>query len=160
MKADLNMVFDRTGEDVKKATELRLKIQSGETLTADETVIFERGALTLSTMTRISLSYKAVADILNNYGYYVGETSHPSSWGQTEVLYNNLYMGFLNDCKHLLNAFWANVSTPKPPNYLFGFNEVNAIEQIAVDVNDKIPDLEGSFKYCNEINCGEGVLFQ
>ena len=160
MKANLNMVIDRTADDVKQAFELRKKIQSKETLTADETVIFERGALTLSTLTRISLAYKAVADILNGYGYYTGDTSHPSSWSKTEKLYNNLYMGFLNDCKHLLNAFWGNESTPDPPNYLFGFNEVNAIEQIAVDVNDKIPDMEGSFKFCGEINCGEGVLFQ
>ena len=86
MKANLNMVIDRTADDVKQAIPLREKIQSGETLSADETVIFERGALTLSTLTRISLAYNAVADILNSYGYYTGDTSHPSSWRKTEIL--------------------------------------------------------------------------
>lgn len=66
----MNMIFDRTMEDVDKARRTLKKIQNYEQITEEEKESLKRGFLTEETLSRILSKISYLVDSLKELGYY------------------------------------------------------------------------------------------
>lgn len=146
------MITDRTQNDVALAETLRLKIQSGATLTTVEANQFERGSCTNTMLNRIESAKNTLKTTMNANGYYFPMTY--KQWSVTDLFDFNAYTAFMKDIKTLRSQFYM-PNTPNAPDYLYGFREANAAEQIFVDVENYLSDMISNYRECGTFQCGE-----
>lgn len=150
----LEMIIDRTMSDVNNAKLLRLKIQSGQSLTESEQSAFERGACTITMLNRIENVQKTLAELLNKYAYRVS-VSTKTDWGYSDIFDNANYNRILNNLNVLKSAYYTYSSTPDTPGYIFGYEEANDIEKILSDIDGMITSMKNNFRECGTFNCGK-----
>ena len=151
------MITDRTQQDVSAAALLRLKIQSGQTLTDTEKTAFERGALTITTLNRIENKQKEIAELLKKYAYQHGITAK-TDWAYSDIMLLDEYNRILNNLTYLKTAFFVNPDTPETPTDLTDYKKTNAAEKILVDLEKLIEILKTNFKKCGTFQCGGDYL--
>ena len=152
----LSMITDRTAADVNTAAALRLKIQSGQTLTENEQGIFERGACTITMLNRVENAQKYLAEVLNGHSYKVSITN--KTWQNNQIFEYADYIRLLDNESTLKNAFAVYKDTPKTPDYLYGWQEANDIEKILIDIEALIGEMKKNFKKCGTFKCGGDIL--
>ena len=150
----LSMITDRTAADVENARILRRTVlQAGQTLTDVQKAAFERGSATNEMLNRIESAQKTVADLLNDYSYYV-KIVNKTDWQRNDII-QQADKRILSNLQKLKAAFYAYASTPSVPSYLYGYSEANAAEKILVDIESLIYKMEASFIYSsNDIYSG------
>lgn len=139
------MVTDRTQTDVETALQLKEKIKSGQPLSESENLMFERGFFTINTLNRIEEKQNELGQILNNYGYYNSTVN--KEWVNGDILSYVDYHRILNNLDELKNAFTVYQSTPQTPEYMYGYEEVNDIEKILVDIEELIGNMAEQFLF-------------
>lgn len=150
----LSMITDRTAADVMAANVLRLKIQSGLTLTTTETAAFERGTCTATMLNRIENAQKTLAETLRGSGYMVS-IENKTNLTATDIFGNADYRRLLENIALLRSAFYTYSSTPDTPGYIYGWKEANDIEKILKDIDDMIADMKSRYRECGTFSCGE-----
>lgn len=145
----LSMITDRTAADVENARILRRTVlQAGQTLTDVQKAAFERGSATNEMLNRIESAQKTVADLLNDYSYYV-KIVNKTDWQRNDII-QQADKRILNNLQKLKAAFYVYASTPSVPSYLYGYSEANAVEKILVDIESLICKMKASFIYSSD----------
>lgn len=149
------MIVDRTITDVEQAKEIRTKIQQGETITEEEIATFERGFCLRSTLNRIELKMAEIVSNLLFFGYPIDIVT--KTWTRTEIFDEEEHQRLLDNLDKLKTAFATFKTTPQTPTYMYGYQEMNAIEQILVDIEQLIMNMESQFLYSSSENYSGGM---
>mgnify|MGYP004587332429 FL=1 len=152
----LTMITDRTGTDAETAALLRLKVQSGQTLTSTENQAYERGICSVTMLNRIENAQKTLAEALISAGYMIRIQN--KTWTENDILYRADYNRILQNLDVLKNAFTVYASTPENPGFLYGWKEANEAEKILSDLDSAISDMKQNYKLCGKAKCGGGRL--
>ena len=152
----LTMITDRTGTDAETVALLRLKVQSGQTLTSTENQAYERGICSVTMLNRIENAQKTLAEALISAGYMIRIQN--KTWTENDILYRADYNRILQNLDVLKNAFTVYASTPENPGFLYGWKEANEAEKILSDLDSAISDMKQNYKLCGKAKCGGGRL--
>lgn len=152
----LIMITDRTGTDAETASILRLKVQSGQTLTSAENQVYERGICSVTMLNRIENAQKTLAEALISAGYMIHIQN--KTWTENDILYRADYNRILQNLDVLKNAFTVYASTPGNPGFLYGWKEANEAEKILSDLDSAVSDMKQNYKLCGKAKCGGGRL--
>ena len=151
------MITNRTQNDVDTAMLLRLKLESGQTLTEDETAVFLRGTCTNDMLNRLENKINELSLLLNKMGYPNTCVSYSDKhWANGMIFKHDDYQRLFDNLKKLKSSFYVFDSTPKTPTYLYGWKEANDIEQILVDIDKIITLMKGSFRKCGTFKSDQG----
>ncbi len=148
----LTMITDRTGTDAETAALLRLKVQSGQTLTSTENQAYERGICSVTMLNRIENAQKNLAEALISAGYMIRIQN--KTWTENDILYRADYNRILQNLDVLKNAFTVYASTPGNPGFLYGWKEANEAEKILSDLDSAVSDMKQNYKLCGKAKCG------
>lgn len=135
---NLNLIYDRTTEDVSAASSIRAKYQAlrdWSGLTEAEITQLERGMLTNVTLNRVANTVSMLASALNTAGYTVETTSQ--SFSETDRLKRSKYSVYLANVQTLRDAYYTLEETgalPKPEEKL-GYQGANTIEKVLADID-------------------------
>jgi len=167
----LEMVTDRTEEDVSNAKEIRRKyqnylaIQRGATnidsadaanLTTASKATLERGCLTINTINRVEAKQKELSKRLRGHLYQV-ETENTTDWAYEGIFTQKEHDRVLKNLDQLRKSFVVKGTTPSTPTYWYQWKNANAVEQILVDIEDNIDSMETLYSQCGTFECGEAV---
>lgn len=151
------MITNRTQNDVDTAMLLRLKLESGQTLTEDETAVFLRGTCTNDMLNRLENKINELSLLLNQIGYTNTCVAYSDNhWANGMIFEYSDYQRLFENLKKLRDSFYVLDSTPNNPTYLYGWKEANAIEQILVDIDEVITLMKGNFRKCGTFKSGQG----
>lgn len=158
---NLNLIYDRTTEDVSAASSIRAKYQAlrdWSGLTEAEITQLERGMLTNVTLNRVANTVSMLASALNAAGYTVETTSQ--SFSETDRLKRSKYSVYLANVQAIRDAIAVRVSTPELPasDAKLDFTDANDIEQILADVFRLCEWMTYSRKYCGTFAAGQTIL--
>lgn len=130
------MIYDRTQQDVDKASELfETKVKAFIPLTAEEEAIMERGRVTIDTLNRIENNQKYIHDALKQIGYSdLGVTN--KKWSGTEVFYDDDLKRLVDNTKILRDNFFVYSQNIENPSPYFRYTDFNNIEKLLDEMSD------------------------
>lgn len=150
------MIIDRTQADVDGALKIRDdKVKSFQALTDDEVTTLERGMFTINTLNRIEEKQTELKNLINGLGYWNTNITSKTDWVHTDFFTNSDFQRILDNENMLKNAFFIYKDTPDTPNISFHYDDINALEQILVDLDVMINDIKSNYRECGNFNCGE-----
>lgn len=157
----LNLIYDRTAEDVSAAGNIRAKYQAlrdWSGLTEAETAQLERGTLTNVTLNRVANAVSTLASALNAAGYTVETTSQ--SFSETDRLKRSKYSVYLTNVQTLRDAIAVRATTPELPaaDAKLDYVGANSIEKILADLDELLGWMTYSRKYCGTFAAGQTIL--
>lgn len=157
----LNLIYDRTAEDVSAAGNIRAKYQAlrdWSGLTEAETAQLERGTLTNVTLNRVVNAVATLTSALNAAGYTVETASQ--SFSETDRLKRSEYSAYLSNIQTLRDAIAVRASTPELPaaDAKLDYIGANDIEKILADLDELIGWMKYSQKYCGTFAAGQTIL--
>ena len=158
---NLNLIYDRTTEDVSTASSIRVKYQAlrdWSGLTEAEITQLERGMLTNVTLNRVANVVSMLASALNAAGYTVETTSQ--SFSETDRLKRSKYSVYLSNVQALRDAIAVRASTPELPaaGAKLDYVGANNIEKILADLDELLGWMTYSRKYCGTFAAGQTIL--
>lgn len=158
---NLNLIYDRTTEDVSAASSIRAKYQAlrdWSGLTEAEITQLERGMLTNVTLNRVANTVSMLASALNAAGYTVETTSQ--SFSETDRLKRSKYSVYLANVQAIRDAIAVRVSTPELPaaDAKLDYIGANNIEKILADLDELLGWMTYSRKYCGTFAAGQTIL--
>ena len=148
------MIFNRTTEDVATAKDLRAKLQSGETLTAEEAEALERGTLTVNTLNRIESKTAELKALFDEIGYYAGNVT-VKAWTYSQIFGIEDLERILANLDVLRRAYYIYKDTPDVPSARYHFQNINDIEKILFDLETMYEDMKSYIRECGTFECGE-----
>ena len=149
------MIVDRTNQDVQEALRIRReKVQKSEQLTDSEIEILERGMITINTLNRIENKQIELVHIINELGYYCPEISS-KEWTSDDIFNLSDLERLIENSEILRNAFLEYSTTPPKPSPLYHYKQINALEQILLDLETMQSDIISNYRECGTIECGE-----
>lgn len=143
----MNLIYDRTAEDVQTAQK-----QRGKVLTP------LKGCYNASDMNRVETAVKALAAELNSAGYKVEIT--PRTFAESDIIRRAQWAQYLENVQRLREAYYTLAETgelPKPEDKL-GYQGANTIEKILADIDLLIGWMKYSQKYCGTFAAGQTIL--
>lgn len=156
----LNLITDRTSEDVLEARRIRQKYTLGTPLTDDERQSFLaglKGAYNISDINRVNEAIRYVAGMLRENGYRVS-VADDIEWTRQGLFTQADWQRYLGNVRAIREALPLQDDTPKVPNTLFdrnGYRRANEIEQILLDVEKYIVQMLKAQFYSDELYSGE-----
>ncbi len=158
---NLNLIYDRTTEDVSAASSIRAKYQAlrdWSGLTEAEITQLERGMLTNVTLNRVANTVSMLASALNTAGYTVETTSQ--SFSETDRLKRSKYSVYLANVQTLRDAIAVRTTTPELPaaGAKRDYIGANNIEKILADLDELLGWMTYSRKYCGTFAAGQTIL--
>lgn len=155
---NLNLIFDRTQDDVEHANALVLKMQNGETLTEEEQTEYMaglKGRYNVADINRVNEAVRYVYSLLNSLGYITVVNAVDISQG--DIVTDEYVQTYINNVTNLYNAFVHYDSTPLPPTMddWIDLITANNIEKILTDLNDLAERILVSVRYSNTFYAGE-----
>lgn len=153
----ISMVTNRTQEDYETAKLLRLKLQTGVTLTDNEKQAFERGSCTTTMLNRIENAQKELATRLNSYGIPIS-ISNVTTWSYARLYYGNYSERVINNLKTLLSKVYKQYEMPKVPNEFLSIKNANDFEKLHENIEIRLDETSKNFKVCGQYTCGGGIF--
>lgn len=151
MAITLQMVTDRTEQDVIDATATVASVQAGGDVPDDYESL--KGRYNISDLNRVESAVQALTDEFTALGYSCPLVTKQWSYGD--------YFTQMDFDRYLANIAWLRglvaqqSTTPETPEHYKPYTNANAIEQILVDLNDALTRMQKSWYYSGEIYCGE-----
>lgn len=143
----MNLIFDRTAEDVRTARE-----QRGKVLTPF------KGCYNATDMNRVEAAVKALAAELNSAGYAV--TVNPVTYAESDIIRRSDFAAYLANVQTLRDAIAVRASTPELPaaDAKLDYVGANNIEKILADLDELLGWMTYSRKYCGTFAAGQTIL--
>lgn len=143
----MNLIFDRTAEDVRTARE-----QRGKVLTPF------KGCYNATDMNRVEAAVKALAAELNSAGYAV--TVNPVTYAESDIIRRSDFAAYLANVQTLRDAIAVRASTPELPaaDAKLDYVGANNIERILADLDELLGWMTYSRKYCGTFAAGQTIL--
>lgn len=156
----LNLITDRTLEDVLEARRIRQKYTDGTPLTDSERQSFLaglKGTYNTSDINRVNEAVRYVADVLRENGYKISVVDDVE-WTNQGLFTQADWERYLDNVRAIREVLPLQDDTPKVPSTLFernGYRRANDIEQILVDVERYVEQMIKAQFYSDEIYSGE-----
>ncbi len=143
----MNLIYDRTAEDVRTARE-----QRGKVLTP------LKGCYNATDMNRVAAAVTEIAAELNSAGYAV--TVNPRTYAESDIIRRSDFAAYLADVQAIRDAISVRESTPELPSAesKLDFGGANDIERILADVAELREWARFGQKYCGTFAAGQSVL--
>lgn len=152
----LNLITDRTQEDVNYA--LYLSTKKWDDMTEDEKVswVSLKGAYNASDLNRVAAAVNFIKDRLQENGYTF-EISTKTDWLVSDVPTSAQLEQYLQNILSLKEKFTVKPDTPPLPSSMENLDYVKAnhIEKVLVDFDFLISEMENACFYSGEIFGGE-----
>lgn len=143
----MNLVYDRTAEDVQTAQK-----QRGKVLTP------LKGCYNATDMNRVAAAVTEIAAELNSAGYAV--TVNPRTYAESDIIRRSDFAAYLANVQTLRDAIAVRASTPELPaaDAKLDFIGANNIEKILADLDELLGWMKYSQKYCGTFAAGQTIL--
>lgn len=143
----MNLIYDRTAEDVLTAQK-----QRGKVLTP------LKGCYNATDMNRVAAAVTEIAAELNSAGYAV--TVNPRTYAESDIIRRSDFAAYLANVQTLRDAIAVHASTPELPaaNAKLDFVGANNIEKILADLDELLSWMKYSRKYCGTFAAGQTIL--
>lgn len=153
----LNLITDRTIEDVNRVKELSAKRWSAMTAAEKAEYLSDmKGAYNASDLNRVGAAVEYIANRLNDNGYTVEVTAR-QNWTREDSPTAEDMASYIADVVAIRSALAVKPTTPAAPDdaYDLTYIEANNIEQIMLDVDALITTMMLSFVYCGMPYAGQ-----
>lgn len=156
----LNLVYDRTADDVAEALRLMEKAFAG-TLTDEEKTVWlagMKGTYGAIDMNRVAAAVSTLSGLLNAAGYKNEVSAQNFVEGEDST--DEKYSVYLANVQTLRDAIAVRVSTPELPaaDAKLDFVGANNIEKILADLDELLSWMTYSQKYCGTFAAGQTIL--
>ena len=143
----MNLIFDRTAEDVQAA-----RGQRGTVTTP------LKGCYNATDMNRVAAAVTEIAAELNSAGYKVEIT--PRTFAESDIIRRAQWAQYLSNVQTLRDAIAVRASTPELPaaDAKLDFVGANNIEKILADLDELLGWMKYSRKYCGTFAAGQTIL--
>lgn len=153
----MNLVTDRTAQDVERVLELKSKGWSN--MTAGERAEWTagmKGAYNSTDLNRVQEAALYINERLAECGY-VAEYVPLKTWTVNDVPSREELEYYLQNVRAIRDVFVTLESTPAAPTSMTRFNymKANDIEQILIDIDGLITQMIASYSYSGECFGGE-----
>lgn len=156
----LNLVYDRTADDVAEALRLAQKAFAG-TLTDEEKTVWlagMKGTYDAIDMNRVAAAVSTLSGLLNAAGYKNEVSAQNFVEGEDST--DEKYSVYLANVQTLRDAIAVRASTPELPaaDAKLDFIGANNIEKILADLDELLSWMTYSRKYCGTFAAGQTIL--
>lgn len=156
----LNLVYDRTADDVAEALRLMEKAFAG-TLTDEEKTVWlagMKGTYGAIDMNRVAAAVSTLSGLLNAAGYKNEVSAQNFVEGEDST--DEKYSVYLANVQTLRDAIAVRASTPELPaaDAKLDYVGANNIEKILADLDELIGWMKYSQKYCGTFAAGQTIL--
>lgn len=156
----LNLVYDRTADDVAEALRLTQKAFAG-TLTDEEKTVWlagMKGTYDAIDMNRVAAAVSTLSGLLNAAGYKNEVSAQNFVEGEDST--DEKYTVYLSNVQTLRDAIAVRVSTPSVPaaDAKLDYVGANNIEKILADLDELLGWMTYSRKYCGTFAAGQTIL--
>lgn len=156
----LDLVYDRTADDVAEALRLARKAFAG-TLTDEEKTVWlagMKGAYNAADMNRVAAAVSTLYGLLNAAGYKNEISAQNFVEGEDST--DEKYSVYLANVQTLRDAIAVRASTPELPaaDAKLDFVGANNIEKILADLDELLSWMTYSQKYCGTFAAGQTIL--
>lgn len=143
----MNLIFDRTAEDVQAARK-----QRGKVLTP------LKGCYNAADINRVAAAVTEIAAELNSAGYKVEIT--PRTFAESDIIRRAQWAQYLENVQTLRDAIAVRASTPELPaaDAKLDYVGANNIEKILADLDELLGWMKYSRKYCGTFAAGQTIL--
>lgn len=143
----MNLIYDRTAEDVLTAQK-----QRGKVLTP------LKGCYNATDMNRVAAAVTEIAAELNSAGYAV--TVNPRTYAESDIIRRSDFAAYLANVQTLRDAIAVHASTPSVPaaDAKLDYVGANNIEKILADLDELLSWMKYSQKYCGTFAAGQTIL--
>lgn len=155
----MNLVTDRTAQDVARVLELKNK--GWTNMTAEEKAEWSagmKGAYNSTDLNRVHAATQYLSERLNECGYAT-EFVPMKTWSTEDVPTLTELETYLQNVRSIRDAFVVLGSTPTAPTTMTRFNYIKAndIERILTDIDSLVTKMIASYSYSGECFGGEIV---
>lgn len=152
----MNFVYDRTLFDVENASRIQKeKVAKGIELTETDITILSKGAFTRSDINRIQSNILSIGADLENMGYYFQESIKNTVYDENDIFYQEDLQYWCDLVDKFKKAFFVYVDTPIKPLARYSYNEINKLEKILFDLNERSKEIKSLYRECGNYECGE-----
>ena len=156
----LNLVYDRTADDVAEALRLMEKAFAG-TLTDEEKTVWlagMKGTYGAIDMNRVAAAVSTLSGLLTAAGYKNEVSAQNFVEGEDST--DEKYSVYLANVQNLRDAIAVRASTPELPaaDAKLDFIGANNIEKILADLDELLGWMKYSQKYCGTFAAGQTIL--
>lgn len=156
----LNLIYDRTADDVAEALRLTQKAFAG-TLTDEEKTVWlagMKGAYDAIDMNRVAAAVSTLSGLLNAAGYKNEVSAQNFVEGEDSA--DEKYSVYLSNVQTLRDAIAVRASTPELPaaDAKLDYVGANNIEKILADLDELLDWMTYSRKYCGTFAAGQTIL--
>lgn len=156
----LNLIYDRTADDVAEALRLMQKAFAG-TLTDEEKTVWlagMKGTYDAIDMNRVAAAVSTLSGLLNAAGYKNEVSAQNFVEGEDST--DEKYSVYLANVQTLRDAIAVRASTPELPaaDAKLDFIGANNIEKILADLDELLGWMTYSQKYCGTFAAGQTIL--
>ena len=143
----MNLVYDRTAQDVETA-----RTQRGKVLTP------LKGCYNAVDLNRVAAAVTEIAAELNSAGYAV--TVNPRTYAESDIIRRSDFAAYLANVQTLRDAIAVRASTPELPaaDAKLDYIGANNIEKILADLDELLGWMKYSQKYCGTFAAGQTIL--
>lgn len=156
----LNLVYDRTADDVAEVLRLTQKAFAG-TLTDEEKTVWlagMKGTYDTIDMNRVAAAVSTLSGLLNAAGYKNEVSAQNFVEGEDST--DEKYTVYLSNVQTLRDAIAVRASTPELPaaDAKLDYIGANNIEKILADLDELLGWMTYSRKYCGTFAAGQTIL--
>jgi mevalonate kinase len=154
----VDLIFDRTNEDVARLKTLRTKVRN-RTATVkeyEEWLTSLKGAYNNTDLNRVGEAINYLGNLLNTYGY-INDATAKTDWEIGDKPNPKQMVDYLNNLNKLKECYAVYSSTPSLPSDMdkLVVSEANNIEKFLYDIDELIQKMEAIFRYSNTFYSGE-----
>lgn len=156
----LDLIYDRTADDVAEALRLTQKAFAG-TLTDEEKTVWlagMKGTYDAIDMNRVAAAVSTLSGLLNAAGYKNEVSAQNFVEGEDST--DEKYSVYLSNVQTLRDAIAVRATTPELPaaDAKLDYVGANNIEKILTDLDELIDWMTYSQKYCGTFAAGQTIL--
>lgn len=168
----LNLVYDRTEDDVTSSAAIRSTYQAlgnWSGLTTAERAQLERGTLTYNTLNRVEAAVKTLAAALTSAGYPVevtpvlkGGEAEDREWQEGDIVRRAQWTTYLDNVQKLRDAYYTLAETgelPKPGDKL-KYTGANTIEKVLADIDLLLDGMKSIYRRAGTFSAGGNYVRQ
>lgn len=152
------MIFDRTQNDVDASIRIRReKVQTFQMLTEAEIETLEKGMLTINTINRIEDKQAELKSRLVESGHSFFNIES-QNWSQEDIFDESNFNRIVKNLDVLKDVLGEMKSTPKTPEAIYYFQNINDIEKILFDLDFLLDNAQKNINFAWAIGTADTGL--
>ena len=152
----MNLIYDRTAEDVERALTLAKKAEAGTLTDAEKTewLAGMKGCYNASDMNRVEAAVQTLAAELNAAGYAV--EVEPQSFAETDIIRLSQWRQYLANVQALRDAYYTLAETGQLPDAedRLDYIGANTIEKVLADIDLLINGMKSIYRKAGTFTAG------